>query len=297
MTMWSPSNGYGYGYGAGAGAVQGFGPWATAFMAEDDGAAAAAAANPFDQWVPGRDALVLMVGDDRLFVLPSTSLGTIVPPARLGTIHWSRVALEHDLGPLLGLPPVGAGASRVFKASPRLGVMLDAGRHPQRQPAAVYLDHVVARARDLSVAEVRALILIHRHSDHANEMASVVRRYGIAPQNVIVPRAFMAQQPDAAFHATMRALRGIFGAGWRPADLRLRPATPGGELVRGRYTLGDTSLEFLADSAALRLRRHTDSASLLVRVTRRGDLNASVVLGDLRGADLERFHTLMGPDA
>jgi hypothetical protein len=30
------------------------------------------------------------------------------------------VALEHDLRPLLGLPPVGPGVSRVFKAGLRL---------------------------------------------------------------------------------------------------------------------------------------------------------------------------------
>ena len=30
------------------------------------------------------------------------------------------MALEHDLGPLHGLPPVEPGVSRVFKAGPRL---------------------------------------------------------------------------------------------------------------------------------------------------------------------------------
>ena len=249
--------------------------------------------DPLAEWVPDNAAVVLMAADDRLFILPAARLGVIVPPSRLRNVPWQQVIDNRNLGPLLGLPPVGAGATRVFKAGPRLGILVDAGRHPQRAPAATYLDHVAARMRDLGVTQLHALVLIHRHADHANEIVRVVQRFNIPASNVFVPRAYMAQQPRAEFDATLNALRAHFGSSWRPTPLVLRPASPSGELLRGRYTLGDTTLEFTALASALRHRTHTDRASLLTRVTRRGEARAMAVLGDLRGADLAQFYRAM----
>jgi glyoxylase-like metal-dependent hydrolase (beta-lactamase superfamily II) len=253
--------------------------------------------NPFAAWEAEQDSLILLVGDDKLFILSPSRVGVVTPPARLRNIDWRQVVLRQDLGPLLGLPAVGAGGSRVFRAGPRLAVMLDAGRNPQRQPAAMYLPQLAATARDLNVAEVRAVILIHRHTDHFNELPAVVQQYGITAANVIMPQAYAVQETTRDYTNTVNALRRTFGANWRPARLTLRPATPAGDLLRGRYSLGELSFEFLADRAALRERRHADAASLLTRVTRRGDPGAIVVLGDLRGADLETFHNRMGPQA
>lgn len=253
--------------------------------------------NPLSGWEAEQDSLVLLVGDNKLIFLPSSSLGVITPAARLRNIDWRQVAVERDLGTLLQLPAVGAGGSRIFKAGPRLAVMLDAGRNPQRQPAAAYMPQILARARDLGVSEVRTVVLIHRHTDHTNEVPAIVDQYGITAANVIMPNAFARQVPTRDYTAVINALRQRFGASWQPGGLDLRPASPSGDLVRGRYTLGTTSFEFFADAAALRRPQHTDAASLLTRVTRRGDLNAIVVLGDLRGADLATFHTRMGADA
>ena len=251
--------------------------------------------NPLSGWEPEPDLLVLLVGDNKLFFLPSSSIGVITPASRLRNIDWRQVAIERDLGTLLELPAVGAGGSRIIKAGPRLAVMLDAGRNPQRQPAAAYMPQILARAHDLGISEVRTVVLIHRHTDHANELPAIVQQYGITASNVIMPKVYARQFPTPAYTATINALRQSFGANWQPASLDLRPASPSGDLVRGRYTLGTTSFEFFADTAELRHPKHTDAASLLTRVTRRGDLNAIVVLGDLRGADLETFHTRMGP--
>ena len=269
-----------------------------AFDREEDGGSSGGGdeSNPFASWVPDDQSLVLLVADGKLFMLPSSRLGTIIPPEAAPNVDWSRVILANDLGTFLGLPPVGAGASRVFKAGPRLAVMLDAGRNPQRQPAAVYLDHLSARMRDLGATELRAVILIHAHSDHVNELARVIQEYGISPNNVIVPREYLSTQPTLELQRALQALQSRFGASWQPATLSLRPASSRTELLSGRYSLGETTFEFRAIGSATRLESHTDSASLLVRVSRRGEPNATLVLGDLRGRDLETFQSLMGAD-
>ncbi len=252
--------------------------------------------DPLVTWVPDRGSSVILIADQRLVLLPSARVGVIVPPEEMRQIDWRRVILANDLGPLYGLPPVGAGGSRVFRAGPRLGVMVDAGRNPQRQPAAVYLDHVAARMRDLGISEIRSVILIHRHSDHANEIVRIVREHGIGPGNVFIPRAFLRQEQGRDFARTLAALRGIFGPNWQPADIRLKPSATSSELFTGRYTLGETRFEFLADAQALRHSRHTDAASLLTRVVRPGEGFVVPILGDLRGEDLMRFRSLMGAD-
>jgi len=248
----------------------------------------------FDQWVPEQDSIVLLAADQKLFILPSSRMGVIAPPERLRNIDWRKVVLAHELGPLLGLPPVGAGGSRIVKAGPRYGVMMDVGRNPQRQPAIWYLDHVAARMHDLEVSELRTVILIHRHSDHVNEIARVVREFNIPAANVIMPEAYVGQQPRKQWDALLAALRQQFGASWQPTTLKLKPQSPSRELLRGRYLLGDTTFEFFALGSALRLQQHTDRASLLTRIQRRGEGGATAVIGDLRGADLEAFHSVMG---
>jgi len=254
--------------------------------------------DPLDDWEVDRSTLMLLAADHKLFIIPGDKAGILVPPARLRNIAWNEVIIAHDLGPFLGLPPVGAGGSRLFKAGPRLGVMLDAGRNPMRQPAAVYLDHLAARARDLGVTEIHAVVLIHRHSDHYNEIERVVRDFGIAAANVIIPRPYVRQDPQPSFTATLAALRRHFGANWQPTHVNLRPASPSGEVLRGVYRLGDTTFEFIGLASALNaVRRQTDRASLLTRVSRRGEPGAIVVLGDLRGDDLQEFHRRMGADA
>jgi hypothetical protein len=252
--------------------------------------------NPLATWVPDQESEAILVADQRLVILPSQRIGVIVPPEEMGRIDWRGVILANDFGPLYGLPPVGAGASRVFRAGPRLGVMLDAGRNPQRQPAAVYLDHVAARMRDLGINEIRSVLLIHRHSDHANEVVRIVREHGIGPGNVIIPRAFLQQDQGRGFAQTLAGLRGIFGPNWQPADISLKPSPTNSQLYAGRYALGETRFEFLADARALRHSRHTDSASLLTRVLRPSEGLVVPILGDLRGEDLMRFRSLMGAD-
>ena len=252
--------------------------------------------NPFGVWRTEDDAVLLLVADQRLFLVPSSRLPTMVPPEGMRGIDWRRIVASNDLGPLFGLPPVGAAASRVFRAGPRLGVMLDAGADKEARVGMVYLDHIAGRMKELGITELRAVILIHRHDDHTNKLAAVVKRYGIAATNVIMPRAYFAQRHTKSFRKTVDALRTLFGAAWQPADLPLRPGSVSTDLLHGRYTLGEARFDFYADARALRLTKHTDAASLLTRASRKAEGNALVILGDLRGADLARFHQLMGAD-
>lgn len=251
------------------------------------------------QWVIDNSSLILLAADQNLYILPSRRFGVLVPPARLQNVDWRQVIVANDLGPLLGLPPVGAGGSRIFRDGPRLGVMIDAGRHPTRQPAAVYLDHIAARMRDLGVSEIRSVLLIHRHSDHFNEIVRMVREFNVSPQNIFIPRAYQNQQPQASFTRVIQALRQHFGdPRWNPTYINLRPASASGELLRGRYRLGETTFEFLGLASALNnVRRQTDRASLLTRVSRRGEAASIVVHGDLRGRDLQAFENAMGSQA
>ena len=70
--------------------------------------------NPIASWAPATGGTAILVGDDRLFVLPATRAGIIAPPERLRNVDWGRVIMANDLGPFLGLPPVGAAGSQPF---------------------------------------------------------------------------------------------------------------------------------------------------------------------------------------
>ena len=88
-----------------------------------------------------------------------------------------------------------------------------------------------------------------------------------------------------------------FGAAWNP-QYRLKDKAPAaGNVLRTEFTLGDLRIE----SVGLRSELHAvktqssraDIASLMTRVTRLSDQAKVVVLGDLRGQDLEVIKNAM----
>jgi hypothetical protein len=136
----------------------------------------AAVANPLDQWVPEREALVLLVGDDKLFILLSAGMETIALLARrapstgagwrwsttsgrcLACRRWGPASRASSrpvcaCGPATGSPPMSASCRTSRPAAARrLAVQSSCTRKTGR----------AARPRHAGEAEqVRAPWLLH----------------------------------------------------------------------------------------------------------------------------------------
>ena len=264
-------------------------------------------------WPIDRQGALVLLGDGKAFILPSHIGPVLGPPPGTPGANFLDAFISRDLGPLLGLPPVGAGGSRVFRTGSGLGVMLDVGqglsaattggvRRTPGEQRAIYIQQLGALMRDMNIRELRAVILIHRHQDHYNQIERVVHEYRISPNQIVIPRPFVRGNVQSSFRRILDRFGDVFRNRWAPTYITLRPVDPADRILRGRFTLGDLRLDLFFRSSTLNTIRSArepsnaqiDAASPIVRVTRRGEAGATIVIGDLRGRDIEDFHRQAG---
>lgn len=257
--------------------------------------------NPLATWERPSGSVLLIHADDRLILLPASPLVYVADAESQRMMRESSAHVTTDLGALLEVPPVGAGATRVFRAGRRTALIIDAGSDPAgRIPAAVYLNEFQGVMASLGVTNISEIRSIHVHQDHVNEIPTLVANSTVAANRVSIPRDFIGT--NAAIRRVVTALttttdpamvaRG-FGATWVP-DNPVAGRGSGSDVLRFGYTLGELRVEALALRSALRTTSTTpDLASFMTKVTRPSDRASVVVLGDLRGRDLETIRTAM----
>jgi hypothetical protein len=262
-------------------------------------------ANPIVDWSAATGGVVLVRDEDdddeRLYVLPAAGLVYVPGAAELARFRESRAHFATDLGALFEVPATGASGTRIFRAGPRLALVLDAGSDPRTAvPGAVYLDQFQAAMSNLRLSGIQRLQAIHVHSDHVGRIAEIVARYLPRAANVIIPKHYVDANADvrrvvAALRATTdaRLLQAGFGPAWQPGT-NLDPGGPAGDVTYQRVRIGALEVETVALRSALRdVRRQPDLASYLTKVSRPDDQAKVVVLGDLRGRDLETIRSAM----
>ncbi len=146
------------------------------------------------------------------------------------------------------------------------------------------------------------IIPIHAHADHVNQIVEMIASRGIPPSDIRIPRGLEAL---ASMRAVVNVLQNSadprlaqYGAAWRPVSpvdrgsgpevIRLEHRAPAGV----RMEMVGLRSAFAAAQAPGASSRQTDTASYLTRLTH-ADGTKTVIIGDLRGADLERFRTAM----
>jgi Domain of unknown function (DUF4157) len=258
-------------------------------------------ADPIATWERPTGSLLLVFADDRLILLPARPLVRVADAESQRLMSESSAHMTTDLGALLEVPPVGAGATRVFRAGRRTALIIDAGSDPAgRIPAAVYLNEFQGVMASLGVTNISEIRAIHVHQDHINEIPTLVANSTISGARVSIPHAFLGA--NAAIQRVVAALRTTtdpamltrgFGAAWTPNNPVAGPGTAG-DVFRFGYTLGELRVEALALRSALRTTSTTpDLASFMTKVTRPADRASVVVLGDLRGRDLGTIRDAM----
>lgn len=259
--------------------------------------------DPFSGWSAAPQTLLLIQADDKLYVVPAGKAAFTPTAKALESFRTSSAHYGQDLGTLFEVPASGASGTRVFQAGRRSALVMDAGYDVapgQRQRVvAVYLDEVMGIARQLGITKISKLIPIHAHGDHVVGIPALVSELQIKAGNLIVPEAYRRL---GSVDKVVRALSGTtdagmvakgFGAGWTPQGMPKDKGGPG-DLYRGSMMVGDLVVEMVALRSALKdSAKRTDLASYLTRVTRRTDNAKVVLLGDLRGADLERIRNGM----
>jgi len=252
--------------------------------------------NPIAGWVHPTGSLLVVQADDRLFILPAANLVWVPDAASVAaTPH-----IATDLGPLFETPATGASGTRVFRAGRQAALILDAGADPRATiPAAVYLSEVQAAMANLGLSKVSEIRLIHVHQDHVSRVPTIVANSGVKADRVVIPSPFLGA--NRAIRQIVSELQSTtdtglvargFGSGWTPGTtIRDRGA---GDVLFFRYTLGELVVEQVALRSALgRVAANPDLASYLTKVTRTADRASVVVLGDLRGRDLEAIRGAM----
>ena len=255
--------------------------------------AGGAASDPFASWrIEDDSSLAVITEDDELFVLPGAGL-LRVPPPHLAQADLQTVRQTGDAGPFMQIPSTGASGSRLFRAGPRAVLMVDAGGSRRGLNPVVYLSQLFAALNQLnSDGRIRRVDLLHRHGDHFNRLPDVVQQAGISPGSVFFPAEFQTAGANRDYDRMMREMRSVFGAGWSPQAASLRAVSS--ELVMGRFRFGTLEVQDVALRSSLRrLAREADRGSLLRRVTRTTDGASMVILGDLRGSDLNDLRTHM----
>jgi Domain of unknown function (DUF4157) len=258
-------------------------------------------ADPIATWERPTGSLLLVFADDRLILLPARPLVRVADAESQRLMSESSAHMTTDLGALLEVPPVGAGATRVFRAGRRTALIIDAGSDPAgRIPAAVYLNEFQGVMASLGVTNISEIRAIHVHQDHINEIPTLVANSTVSGARVSIPHAFLGA--NAAIQRVVASLRTTtdpamltrgFGAAWTPNNPVAGPGTAG-DVFRFGYTLGELRVEALALRSALRTTSATpDLASFMTKVTRPADRASIVVLGDLRGRDLGTIRDAM----
>ncbi len=258
-------------------------------------------ADPLSTWERPTGSLLLVFADDRLILLPARPLVRVADAESQRLMSESSAHVTTDLGALLEVPPVGAGATRVFRAGRRTALIIDAGSDPAgRIPAAVYLNEFQGVMASLGVTNISEIRAIHVHQDHINEIPTLVANSTVSGARVSIPHAFLGA--NAAIQRVVAALRTTsdpamltrgFGPAWTPNNPVAGPGTAG-DVFRFGYTLGELRVEALALRSALRTTSATpDLASFMTKVTRPADRASVVVLGDLRGRDLGTIRDAM----
>jgi hypothetical protein len=257
--------------------------------------------NPIADWKLSDGSIVLIRTDTQAILIPGGKLVWTPDAKAQAAFEASKGHLATDLGTLFEVPATGASGTRIFKAGKRTALILDAGSNPMRAvPGAVYLSEFQAVLANLSITKLERLQVIHVHKDHVSEIPQLVGQYNIRPQDLIIPAPYVGVNRDirqvvtALQTTTDAALTSLgYGTGWNPGT-KLKDQGGAGDVFRYSYKVGDLVVENVALRSALSTTaRNPDLASYLTKVTRTTDQAKVVVLGDLRGADLDAIRTAM----
>jgi len=259
------------------------------------------APNPIADWKLSDGSVVLIRTDTQTLVIPGGKLVWTPDAKAQAAFEASKGHFATDLGTLFEVPATGASGTRLFKAGPRTALLLDAGSNPMRAvPGAVYLSELQAVVANLGITKLERVQIIHVHKDHVSEIPAVVAQFNVRAQDLIIPKPYVGvnreiRQVVAALQGTTDAalLTAGYGSGWNPGTALKDKGGPG-DVFRYSYKVGNLIVENVALRSALRTTARTpDLASYLTKVTRTTDQAKVVVLGDLRGADLDSFRTAM----
>jgi hypothetical protein len=260
------------------------------------------APNPIADWKLSAGSVILVKTDTQILMIPGGKLAWIPNAADQTKFDASKGHFATDLGTLFEVPATGASGTRIFKAGTRTALVLDAGSNPMRAvPSAVYLNEFQAIMANLGVTKLERVQVIHVHKDHVSEIANIVAQYNVRAQDLVIPRPYVGttselrQVVNTLQTTTDAALVAAgFGARWTPGTTLKDQNPPGGNVFRYSYKVGNLVVENIALRSALTTTaRNPDLASYLTKVTRTTDQAKVVVLGDLRGSDLQAIRTAM----
>jgi hypothetical protein len=259
---------------------------------------------------------MLLQSGDKTFLVPAQQYVLVPPSNPVETAVNAPAHFSTDVGNLFAVPASGASGTRVFQAGKRTALLIDAGSDPSMgvrvQPtlptpttgqAAIYMGEFTALMSNLGLDKVSKTFVIHGHLDHVGGIPAITAEWGTLAENVVIPREY---QNLTAVRQAVNALKTTtdpvlvqrgFGAAWNPQYRLKDKGVPGSNVLHTDFTIGELRVESLGLRSELQAVKtnasRADISSLLTRVTRKTDLARVVVLGDLRGRDLETIKSAM----
>lgn len=263
---------------------------------------------PLDPFVTGwsvvPDAVLVAIGADGLGLVPLRN-AVYVPDAATAERFDPRIPKTPGTAPVFNIPAIGAGGTRIIPAGRKSAVIVDAGAGPGTSTA-MYLAQLTGAVQrtGLSATAEFVILPIHAHRDHVDKIVELITSRGIPPSQVRIPRGLeRLASMRAVVDALQNGMNGLppppgYGPAWRPTSPADRGSGP--EVIRLEHR-GPSGLRMemvglrSAFSAAQLPRANektVDRASYLTRVTH-PDGTVTVIIGDPRGVDLEKFQTEM----
>jgi hypothetical protein len=263
------------------------------------------------EWQPAPAGVLALIDGDRLHLLDAQAV-LLVPRPRLHDVTTPGLRGRGPTGPVpvgaraptpwLGTPAIAKGAFVLARSRHGIGFAIDAGG----SPALLTGTAVQNLMTTMGVSAIDGIVVTHGHADHVNRILDLVTAHDIPAEQLVLSRSWVGMRGplrrviDALRQTDNRRLLDLgYGPDWEPGvameGTRVTEATVtvgGGRRVRV-LARGEVQTGFREGGHPGHL---VDPASLLYVLGNETSGHRTLVLGDVRGTDIRRFHEEMGAE-
>lgn len=247
-----------------------------------------------------KETLLSFFGDNKFWIIPSTKNLYQIPASQSKRVNHL----------VMGVGAIGSAASILVKTGNGEAFIFDVGSGVK---LAIYRHQMQNLAARMNVSNISHAHISHNHKDHYNRLKEIVETFNIPAARVNAPPlelppfrgVYNEWNKLAETHASL-GYRRIESVPNRANNIpkNYKPS-PRGRYLIARYTHGDVEMTHIALRGAFKELAEAaagggsipsakiDSTSPLVKMQKKGDPYATVILGDLRGQDYQKLKEAM----
>lgn len=263
------------------------------------------------EWQPAPDGVLALISGSLLYLL-DTRATLLVPRPRLHDVTAPGLRGRGPTGPVpigaraptpwLGAPAIGKGAFVLARSRYGIGFAIDAGG----SPALLTGPAVQNLMTTMGITAIDGVLITHGHGDHVNQILDLITAHGVPADQLVLSRSWdgtrgpLREVIDTLRQTDSQQLLDLgYGPDWElGVEMEGTGVTEtvvkvgGGRSVRV-VARGEVQTRFREKGHPGHL---VDPASLLYVLGNETSGHRTLVLGDVRGTDIRRFHEEMGAE-